>query len=152
MTCLPISSGKQATRGPNRPGSPVASLRVVAAIIGWLKGRSLVVLGAIGAIVFFSLLPGYWQERTGLPPPLEHVIALFWRGRLDGERCLARTEACKGYVVVLACLSACMEYLQHFSPGRDPRLADVMWTLMGAVLGTGFVLLVGRVVRRKTKN
>ena len=151
MTRLPISSGKQATRGPNRPGSPVASLRVVAAIIGWLRGRSLVVLGAIGAIVFFSLLPGYWQERTGLPPPLEHVIAYFGAASLMNVVWPGPKRAVR-YVVVLACLSACMEYLQHFSPGRDPRLADVMWSSMGAVLGTGFVLLVGRVVRRKTKD
>ena len=151
MTRLSNSSGKQATRGPYRPGSPVASLRVVAAIIGWLRGRSLVVLGAIGAIVFFSLLPGYWQERTGLPPPLEHVIAYFGTAGLMTVVWPGPKRAVR-HVVVLACLSACMEYLQHFSPGRDPRLADVMWSSMGAVLGTGFVLLVGRVVRRKTKD
>ena len=78
-------------------------------------------LAALGAIVFFSLLPGYWQERTGLPPQLEHVIAYFGTAGLMNVVWPGPKRAVR-YVVILTCLSASMEYLQNFSPGRDPRI------------------------------
>jgi len=79
-------------------------------------------------------LPGQWQERSGLPPPLEHVVAYFCAAGLlawawPGSRRILTQVA--GLVV----LSATMEFLQNFSPGRDPRLADVIWSSLGAISG-----------------
>lgn len=131
-------------------GSSAAPLGAVAnttrQMAGWLRGRPLVVLAAIAAIAFFSLIPGGWQERTGLPPPFEHVIAYCGTAVLMG---LVRPGWRRAiwHVFFLVGLSACMEYLQNFSPGRDPRIADVMWSSSGAILGTGLVLLTSYVVK-----
>ena len=121
---------------------------MAARMVGWLRDHPLLVLAAVAAIAFFSLLPGGWQERTGLPPPLEHVIAYFGTAVLMG---LVRPGWRRGvwHVVFLIGLSACMEYLQNFSPGRDPRLADVMWSSTGAVLGAGLVLLASHVAQKR---
>ena len=112
------------------------------------KWRKAVATVPVFAIVVLSLLPGGWQERTGLPGPLEHVIAYFGTGMLmsfvwPGVRRGLRN------VVMLVTLSAAMELLQNLSPGRDPRLTDVMWGSLGAICGVIFARWIAVMLGRK---
>lgn len=110
-------------------------------MIEWFRGRRLVPSAAVVLIVVLSLLPGAWQERTGLPPHLEHFIAYWGTAGLMGLVWPGGRRAIR-HVILLAALSALMEYLQHFSPGRDPRFSDILWSSGGAVVGAGMALLV----------
>ncbi len=95
-------------------------------------GRAAIVLCVL-AITVLSLLPGSWQERTGLPGPVEHFIAYSGTG-------LVLAAVLPRSVLVLAAIalgaySGLMELLQNFSPGRDPAVRDFIVSSAGACLG-----------------
>ena len=122
-------------------------LTVIARIIGnpWLRA-----LGAfcVGLIVFLSLIPGSWQERTPLPGPVEHFIA--YAGTATILLLAARRPRPDHYLLVLALLSAfsgLMEELQHFSPGRDPQIIGFVASSLGAQAGTMFAWGLRRLAR-----
>jgi VanZ family protein len=120
---------------------------LVANIVG---SRALRGLGAfcVVLIVFLSLIPGAWQERTPLPGPMEHVIA--YAGTALIIVLAARRPRLFTYVllvVTLSAFSALMEELQHFSPGRDPQVIGFAASSLGALLGTIFGWLVRRLAR-----
>jgi VanZ family protein len=122
-------------------------LTVVANIAGsrFLRG-----LGAfcVVLIVFLSLIPGSWQERTPLPGPVEHFIA--YAGTAAIIVLAARRPRLFTYVllvVTLAAFSALMEELQHFSPGRDPQVIGFAASSLGGLFGTVFGWLVRRIAR-----
>jgi len=122
-------------------------LTLVVNIVG---SRLLRVLGVvcIVLIVFLSLIPGAWQERTPLPGPVEHFIA--YAGTAAILIFAARRPRAPTYVVIvvaLAVFSALMEELQHFSPGRDPQVIGFVASSLGALAGAGFGWLVRRVAR-----
>ena len=122
-------------------------LTLVSNVVG---SRPLRVLGAVCIllIVFLSLIPGAWQERTPLPGPVEHIIA--YAGTAAIIVLSARRPRLFTYVllvVTLAAFSALMEELQHFSPGRDPQVIGFAASSLGALFGTVFGWLVRRVAR-----
>jgi VanZ family protein len=84
-----------------------------------------------------SLLPAQQMVRTGLPGRLEHFVAY------AGSAAIAVT----GYGVSLVSMqiiggfwvyAGILEYLQHFSPGRHPSIADFAASALG---GCAAVLL-----------
>lgn len=111
----------------------------------WIRGGGAF---CILLIVFLSLIPGAWQERTPLPGPLEHFIA--YAGTAAILIFAARRPRALTYVVIvvaLAAFSALMEELQHFSPGRDPQVIGFAASSLGALAGAVFGWLVRRVAR-----
>ena len=103
-------------------------------------GRGLIVVRVI-LITILSLLPGSWQERTGLPGPVEHFIAYTGTGLILAlvlpRRWLWQAAG------ALAAYSGLMEILQNFSPGRDPAVRDFLVSSAGAFFGAalGWFLL-----------
>jgi VanZ family protein len=123
-------------------------LTVIARLVGnpWLRALGVF---CVGLIVFLSLIPGSWQERTPLPGPVEHFIAYAGTATilLLAARRRPRTEY---YLLVLALLSAfsgLMEELQHFSPGRDPQIIGFVASSLGALAGTVFAWGLRRIAR-----
>ncbi|MBN8995710.1 MAG: VanZ family protein [Rhizobiales bacterium] len=97
-------------------------------------GRALIATCVI-LITALSLIPGSWQERTGLPGPVEHFIAYSGTGFILAvvlpRRLLWPATA------LLAGYSGVMEILQNFSPGRDPAVFDFIISSAGAFFGAG---------------
>jgi VanZ family protein len=86
------------------------------------------------AITLLSIIPGHWQVRTPLPPHVEHFIAYCGTGIILALASRTAAGALRGASFLIA-YSAIMEILQHFSPGRDPILGDVIAGGSGAVVG-----------------
>ena len=100
----------------------------------WLR---LAGLGCLALIAVLSLIPGQWQERTALPGPVEHFIAYLGAAAIIGLG--ARLRFQPTYLIVgLSALSAVLEVLQHWSPGRDPQWAGFLASSAGAVVGALF--------------
>jgi VanZ family protein len=111
----------------------------------WLRGFGVV---CVLLIVFLSLIPGAWQERTPLPGPVEHFIA--YAGTAAVAVLAARRLRWPAWillVVALSAFSALMEELQHFSPGRDPQVIGFVASSLGALAGAAFGWLVRRAAR-----
>jgi VanZ family protein len=94
-----------------------------------------------------SLLPADDMMRTGMPGELEHFlayagsasIAMAGYGRLGAARVIA----------LFWMYAAALEYLQHFSPGRHPSMADFVASALGAFVGgLAAALLVRRLWKR----
>lgn len=98
---------------------------------------------AIGGVVILSLAPGGWQERTGLPPRVEHVIGYFAVALLLGWAWPGDRQALK-QVALLVGLASAMELLQNFSPGRDPTALDVIVSSLAAMGGSAVALAINR--------
>ena len=119
----------------------------LAHIVGsrWLRCFGVV---CVLLIVFLSLIPGAWQERTPLPGPVEHFIA--YAGTAAVAVLAARRLRWPAWVllvVALSAFSALMEELQHFSPGRDPQVIGFVASSLGALAGAAFGWLVRRAAR-----
>jgi VanZ family protein len=86
-------------------------------------------------VAILSLIPGHWQRRTGLPGPIEHLIAYFGTGAVLA---IALPQRWTPWLAAAALFAyACLlEVLQNFSPGRDPRLIDAVVSGAGALGGT----------------
>lgn len=92
-------------------------------------------------IVTLSLLPGSAMVRLHVPGWIEHFCAYYAAATLlvlalPGRRNLALI------MLGLVALAGLMEVLQHFSPGRTPKVADFLagstGALLGAAIGTWF--------------
>src|SRR5258708_35026561 len=83
----------------------------------WLRAAA---IGCLLLIVFLSLIPGGWQERTALPGPIEHFIAYCGTAVILNLGTRRRYRPTR-FVIGLAALAATLEVLQHWSPGRDPE-------------------------------
>jgi VanZ family protein len=101
------------------PGSP------------WLRGLA---LGCISVIVILSLIPGRWQERTSLPGPLEHFGAYLITAVIIGLAARRRHNPIF-LVAGLSLVSAVLEILQYWSPGRDPQFVGFFGSVTGALVG-----------------
>jgi VanZ family protein len=98
-------------------------------------------------LAVLSLLPAQDMVRTGIPGQLEHFvayagsasIAIAGYGRRGAVRIIGLFWIYAGF----------LEYLQHFSPGRHPSIADFAASALGAFFG-GLVaaLLVRRLWKR----
>jgi VanZ family protein len=94
-------------------------------------------------LAVLSLLPAQDMVRTGTPGQLEHFAAY------AGSASIAVAGYGKWSAVRVIGLfwiyAGVLEYLQHFTPGRDPSLIDFAASALGALFG-GFTaaLLVRR--------
>jgi VanZ family protein len=84
-------------------------------------------------LALLSLLPAQNMVRTGMPGGLEHFVAYAGSASIAvagyGRRVAVRIV---GFFWVYAAL---LEYLQHFSPGRHPSIADFSASALGATFG-----------------
>lgn len=91
-------------------------------------------------LAVLSLLPGFAMVHTGLPGPVNHfvayagsaAIAVAGYGRKHGA-----------WLVLGLCVYAgLLEYLQQFSPGRNPGIDDFIASAAGALGGGGIAALL----------
>jgi VanZ family protein len=97
----------------------------------------------VGLLGLLSLLPGQDMVRTGFPGPLEHFAAYAGSGAIA----MAGYGLNRGAVRVIGCLwvyAGILEYLQQFSPGRNPALVDFAASAFGALCGGVAVFLLWR--------
>jgi len=94
-------------------------------------------------LAVLSLLPAQDMVRTDAPGQLEHFVAY------AGSASIAIAGYGRGGAVRVVGLffiyAGVLEYLQHFSPGRDPAIADFAASALGAFFGgVGAALLMRR--------
>jgi VanZ family protein len=85
-------------------------------------------------LAVLSLLPSQAMVRTGLPGRLEHFVAYAGSAAVA----MAGYGASRGSMQIIGGLwvyAGILEYLQHFSPGRHPSLADFAASAFGAMCG-----------------
>jgi VanZ family protein len=94
-------------------------------------------------LAFLSLLPGQDMMRADVPGRLEHFVAY----------AAAAIIAVVGYgwrhgapriIGLFWIYAGCLEYLQHFSPGRNPSIADFAGSALGALFGGVSTALLAR--------
>jgi len=94
-------------------------------------------------LAVLSLTPGEEIEplRTDLPGQVEHIIAYAGSGAIAmaGYGLNRRPFWIIGWFWLYA---AVLEYLQHFSPGRNPAAVDFAASAFGALCGGVAVLLL----------
>jgi VanZ family protein len=85
-------------------------------------------------LAVLSLLPTQAMVRTGLPGRLEHFVAYAGSAAIA----MAGYGASRGGMEIIGALwvyAGILEYLQHFSPGRHPSIADFAASALGALCG-----------------
>jgi VanZ family protein len=90
-----------------------------------------------------SLLPAQKMVRTGLPGPLEHFVAYAGSAAVA----MAGYGASRGGMQIIGgfCVYAgILEYLQRFSAGRHPSIADFAASAFGALCGGLAIALLWR--------
>jgi VanZ family protein len=95
-------------------------------------------------LAVLSLLPARAMVRTGLPGLVEHFVAYAGSAAIA----VAGYGASRGSMPIIGgfwVYAGVLEYLQHFSPGRRPSIADFGASALGALCGG---LAIGLVVRR----
>jgi VanZ family protein len=78
--------------------------------------------------------------RTDLPSQVEHIIAYAGSTAIA----MAGYGLKRGAVRVISCFwlyAGVLEYLQNFSPGRNPAVVDFAASALGALCGGAVVLL-----------
>jgi VanZ family protein len=97
----------------------------------------------VALLAVLSLLPAEKMMRTGLPGGLEHFVA--YAG--SAATAVAGYDIRWGIARIIGCFwlyAGLLEYLQHFSPGRHPSIADFAMSSFGALcggIGAGLLLV-----------
>ena len=97
---------------------------------GWL---------AVGLIGLLSLVPAHFRPHLLPNGQIEHLLAYALVGAFlaliycDPKRAITIS-------VALPVAAAALEFLQNWSPGRDPKLSDVIASSMGAWIGIACVI------------
>ena len=80
-----------------------------------------------------SLLPAQHMVRTGLPGRVEHFVAYAGSAAIA----MARLGGSRGMQIIggFWAYAGLLEYLQHFSSGRHPSIADFAASALGALCG-----------------
>ena len=98
-------------------------------------------------LAVLSLLPAQDMVRTGIPGELEHFVAYAGSTTIAmsgyGQR--------RGAVRIIGSFwlyAGVLEYLQHFSPGRHPSIADFAASALGALFGGLTAALLARFLWR----
>jgi VanZ family protein len=99
-------------------------------------------------LAVLPLLPAQDTVRTGIPGQLEHFVAY------AGSTTIAiagygRRRGTVRIIDLFWIYAGILEYLQHFSPGRHPSLADFAASALGAFSGG---LTAASLVRRLWKG
>jgi VanZ family protein len=85
-------------------------------------------------LAVLSLLPARAMVRTAFPGVVEHFVAYAGSAAIA----MAGYGARRGGLQIIGgfwVYAAILEYLQHFSPGRDPSIADFVVSGLGALCG-----------------
>jgi hypothetical protein len=94
-------------------------------------------------LAVLSLLPARAVVRTGFPGVVEHFVAYAGSAAIA----MGGYGASRGSLQIIGGLwvyAAILEYLQRFSPGRNPTIADFVASAIGAVCGGLAVTLLVR--------
>lgn len=94
-------------------------------------------------LAVLSLLPAQQMVRTGLPGRLEHFVAYAGSAAIA----MAGYGVSPGSMQIIGGLwvyAGILEYLQHFSPGRHPSIADFAASALGALCGGLVIALLWR--------
>lgn len=123
-------------------GNSLLPASVSSAISGWVKELLGFVLGGLGTGQGEGPIRklAHFLEFTSLG------LLLGWRISMDRIKTWILPTFLSG--VSVACVD---ELLQHFSPGRAPRILDVCIDAAGVVLGIG-LLFLGKHIRSKKQN
>jgi len=93
-------------------------------------------------LALLSLMPAQNMMRNGFPGQLEHFVAYAGSASIAvagyGRRVAVRI------IGLFGVYAAFLEYLQHFSPGRHPSIADFSASALGASFGGLFAVLLAR--------
>ena len=95
------------------------------------------------ALAVLSLLPAEEMIRTGFPGRAEHFVAYAGSAAIA----MAAYSRSRGSIQIIGgfwVYAAVLEYLQHFSPGRHPAIADFALSAAGALCGGMAVSLFWR--------
>jgi VanZ family protein len=84
-------------------------------------------------LAVLSLLPAQDMVRTGIPGQLEHFVAFAGSGGIAIAG--YRRQGAVRIIGLFWIYAGVLEYLQHFSPGRHPSIADFSASAIGAFLG-----------------
>jgi len=98
-------------------------------------------------LAVLSLLPAQKMMRSGLPGRLEHFVAYAGSATVA----MAGYGASRGGVQIIGgfwVYAGILEYLQHFSAGRHPSIADFAASAVGALCGGLAIALLARVEGR----
>src|SRR5271156_5841148 len=93
-------------------------------------------------LAILSLLPAQQMVRTGLLGRLEHFVAYAGSAAIT----MSGYGASRGAMQIIGGFWAhagILEYLQHFSPGRHPSIADFAASALEALCGGLAVALLG---------
>ena len=125
-------------------GNSLLPASVSGAISSWVKGLLEIFVGGDGTP----------SEGDGLLRKLAHFMEFASLGLLLGWRwSFSRKNMWILPTFVSGVSAACVdELLQHFSPGRAPRILDVGIDTLGVVLGIGLLILGKYIVRKKKQN
>ena len=94
-------------------------------------------------LAILSLLPDQQMMRTGLPGRVEHFVAYAGSAAIA----VAGYGMSRGSMPIIGgfwVYSGILEYLQHFSPGRHPSIADFAASAFGALCGALATALLWR--------
>jgi VanZ family protein len=94
-------------------------------------------------LAVLSLLPTQAMVRTGLPGQLEHFVAYAGSAAIA----IVGYGASRGGIQIIGgfwVYAGILEYLQHFSPGRHPAIADFAASALGALCGGLVIVLLLR--------
>jgi VanZ family protein len=125
-------------RGARRLGFPAKAARPLA----WISFL---------AIALLSLVPGNMRPHTLLPGQAEHFIAYAGAGFLLATGYRSRRERWAGWLGVTGA-SVVFELLQSFSPGRTPRVIDILASVAGLSIGLAFAAWALRERRRHAED
>lgn len=98
-----------------------------------------------------SLFPGADMVRTGAPGPLEHYVAYALTGAI-ATAAYGPSQGRGRLIGALWAYAALLEYLQHFSPGRQPAIGDFAASALGALSGVMAVACLGRRLRAPAED
>jgi VanZ family protein len=93
-------------------------------------------------LAVLSLLPAQDMVRTGIPGQLEHFVA--YAGSATIAITGYRRRGAVRIVGLFWIYAGILEYLQHFSPGRHPSIADFAVSALGALCGGLAAVLIAR--------
>jgi VanZ family protein len=94
-------------------------------------------------LAVLSLLPAQDMVRTGIPGDLEHFAA--YAGSASIAIAGYRRRGAVRIIGLFWIYAGILEYLQHFSPGRQPSIVDFAASALGTLFGgVAAALLLGR--------
>ena len=115
-----------------RAGMPIT--RLIKHISGtrWLRLAAGVSLAVVAVL---SLIPGQLQQRTSLPPSIEHLVAYLGTALLLGLAWPRPRRLSFFFAVFLVAYAALLEILQNLIVGRTANLSGALVSSTGALIG-----------------